>query len=132
MQLMDISLHTVCHRHPAVVKKELKSPDTKNPSKRKAYSTTGAHPIGRIDVFEGNFYTAPGSSKWQKTGTGASAQVRFDGVVIPNNQHMKATRKSTRTTRATSKKNVNGLFEHLGQEFQAIVKTCGDITEAFN
>ena len=129
---MDISLHTGRHCCPAVVKKELKSPDTKNPSKRKAYSTTGVQPIGHIDAFEGDFDTAPGSSKRQKTGSRASAQVRFDGVVIPSNQRTKATRKSMQTTRVTSKKDVNGLFECLSQEFQAIAKTCGDIAEAFN
>ena len=90
---MDISLHTGRHCCPAVVKKELKSLDTKNPSKHKAYSTTSVHPISHIDVFKGDFNTAPGSSKWQKTGSGAFTQVRFNGVVIPNNQRTKATRK---------------------------------------
>ena len=92
---MDILLYTGHHRHPAVVRKEPKSPHTTNPLKCKACSTTSAHPIGRIDAFEGDFDTAPGSSKQQKTGSRASAQVQFNGVVIPNNQRTKATRKST-------------------------------------
>ena len=129
---MNISLHTGRRHRPTAVKKEPKPPDTTNPSKRKVYSTAGAHPIGRIDAFEGDFDTAPGSSKRQKMASGASAQVRFDGVVVPNNQCTRTTRKSTRTTKATSKKDVNGLFAHLGQEFQAIAKTCEDIMEALN
>jgi hypothetical protein len=132
MQLMNILLHTG-HRHcPTVVKKELKPLDTTNLLKCKVYSTASAHPIGHIDTFKGDFDTTPGSSKCQKTASGVSAQVQFDGVVMHNNQCTRATRKSMQTTRVTSKKDINRLFERLGQEFQAIVKTCEDIAEALN
>ena len=63
-------------------------------------------------------------SKRGKTASGSSVQ--FDGVVLP-----KGTRRSTRSTKANSKKEVNELFKRLGQEFSAISKTCAEIAEAF-
>jgi hypothetical protein len=48
-------------------------------------------------------------------------------VAIP-----KATRKSTRATKANSKKNANELFVHLGQEFAAVAKTCEELAEVFD
>jgi hypothetical protein len=99
------------------------------PSKRKMYSTTDARPIGRIDPIDIN---AHGSAKRQKTTSGGSAHVRFDGVILnkPSQPAPKATRKSTRSTKANSKKGASELFERLGQEFKAISKTCEEISEA--
>jgi len=59
-----------------------------------------------------------------KTACGSSVQ--FDGVVLP-----KGMRRSTRSTKANLKKEVNKLFERLGQEFSTVLKTCAEIAKAF-
>jgi hypothetical protein len=81
-----------------------------------------------IDVF------AQGTSKRQKLASGGSAQVRFDGVMLNKPPHPapRATRKSTRATKANSKKGMRELFEQLGEEFQAVAKTCEEILEVLN
>lgn len=112
------------------MKEEPKSPGNSVPSKRRIYSTTDAKPIGRMDsmdVFE------EGSSKRQKLGSGRSAHVRFDGVILNKSQaNPRTTRKSTRATRANTKKGVSELFERLGQEFKAVAKTCEEISGALD
>jgi hypothetical protein len=44
----------------------------------------------------------------------------------------KATRKSTRATKANSKKDANELFVRLSQEFATIKKTCEELADAFD
>lgn len=98
------------------------------------YSTTDANAIGRIETTTADFDPAQGSSKRQKTGSTGSAQVRFHSVTIPKSAPPapKATRRSARNTKASSKKGVSELFERLGQEFQAVAKTFDDLAEAMN
>ncbi|KIM74956.1 hypothetical protein PILCRDRAFT_14020 [Piloderma croceum F 1598] len=110
------------------VKVEPKSLGDSVPSKR-MYSATNTKPIrciNSIDVFN-----SQGSSKRQKTTSG----VRFDGVMVPKPPQPthRATRKSTQSAKANnSKKSTSELFERLGQEFQAIAKTCEEISEALD
>ena len=117
-------------RDPAV-KEEPKSPGKSIATKRKVFSTTDARPIGQmesIDVF------TQGSSKRQKLASGGSSHVRFDGVLLNKPPHPapRATRKSTRAAKANSKKGIRELFERLGEEFQAVAKTCEEISEALD
>ena len=121
-------------RHEVAVKEEPKSPGHSVPSKRKVYSTTNVNSIGRIETTTADFDPVQGSSKRQKTGSTGSAQVRFDSVMIPKSlpPAPKATRRSTRGTKANSKKGVSELFERLGQEIHAVAKTCEDLAEAIN
>jgi hypothetical protein len=44
----------------------------------------------------------------------------------------RATRKSMQATKANSKKGMSELFKQLGQEFQAVTKTCKEILEVLN
>jgi hypothetical protein len=93
------------------------------------YLATDAKPIGRIDSID--VFNSQGSSKRQKTTSG----VRFDGVMVPKPPQPthRATRKSTRSAKVNnSKKSTSELFERLGQEFQAIAKTCEEISEALD
>src|ERR1700683_3810900 len=98
--LMDIVSFT-CRRRPTV-KEEPKSP-VQPPRKRKAYSTTDASSIGRIKILGSDINTAQPSGKHHKSSSGTS-QVRFDGVVVPPGPPARATRKSTRATKANRKK----------------------------
>ena len=118
-----------CGGDPAV-KEELKSPGNSVPSKQRIYSTTNVKPIGRMDsmdVFE------EGSLKCQKLGSGRSAHVHFDSMILNKPQATpQTTRKLMRATRANTKKGVCKLFERLGQEFKAVAKTCEEISGALN
>jgi hypothetical protein len=109
------------------IKEEPKSPGRLANRKRKAYSTTDANPIGviePIDDADADAGAAQPRGKRVKTTSASSSNVRFDGVAIP-----KATRKSTRATKANSKKDVNELFARLAKEFAAVSKTCEEISE---
>ena len=81
-----------------------------------------------IDVF------TQGTSKRQKLTSGGSSQVQFDDVILTKPPHPapRATRKSTRAAKANSKKGMRELFERLGEEFQAVTKTCEEIADALD
>jgi len=115
---------TVCD--PAV-KLEPKSLGDSGPSKQKMYSTTDAQLIRGFDSV--NIFESQGSSKRQKTASG----VRFDGVMVtkPPPPITRATRKLTRS-KANTKKSTSELFEWLGKEYQAIAKTCAELSESFD
>ena len=105
------------------IKEEPKSPGRVATRKRKAYSTTDANPIGVIEQVEdanANADTAQPAGKRAKT----ASRVRFDGVSIP-----RPTRKSTRTTKTTSKKE---LFARLSQEYATISKTYEELSETWD
>ena len=119
--LIDIVSFT--GRRRQTVKEEPKSP-AQPPRKRKAYSTTDASSIGRIEILGSDIDTAQPSGKRHKSAS--TSQVQFDGIMVPATR---ATRKSTRTAKANSKKDMHELFEHLGQELGAAAKTCEDIAE---
>ena len=113
-----------CRPQAVAVKAEPTSPL----KKRKSYSTTDADLIGHIDAIDDVFEAIPTNGKHQKMNTGTTARVRFDGVKVPEKplHTQKATRKSTRTAKA-SKKDGTELFERLAQEFRAIAQTLEDI-----
>ena len=113
-----------CRPQAVAVKAEPTSPS----KKRKIYSTAEADLIGHIDAIDDVFEAIPMNGKCQKTNTGATAHVRFDGMKVPEKPlpTQKATRKSTRTTKP-SKKDGTELFERLVQEFRAIAQTLEDI-----
>jgi hypothetical protein len=108
------------------VKEEPRSPA--QGKKRKANSVSDASSIGRSDATGFDFEATEPNGKRQKMASGSSAQVRFDGIMVPP---VKATRRSTRSAKANSKKDIHELFERLGQEFGAVAKTCKDIAEVF-
>jgi hypothetical protein len=97
----------------AVVKEEPQSPSNSSANKRKIYSTTDANFIGHIDNVELDFDPAPTTAKRQKTGSNQPAP--------------KATRKSTRSTKGQTRREVADLFERLAREFRLIAKTIDDI-----
>ena len=126
--LIDIVSFT--GRRRQTVKEEPKSP-AQPPRKRKAYSTTDASSIGRIEILGSDVDTAQPSGKRHKSSSGTS-QVRFDGIVVPpspTGPPARATRKLTCTAKANGKKDMHELFEHLGQVVGAVAKTCEDIAE---
>ena len=126
--LIDIVSFT--GRRRQTVKEEPKSP-AQPPRKRKAYSTTDASSIGRIEILGSDIDTAQPSGKRHKSSSGTS-QVRFDGIMVPPGPTAppaRPTRKSTRTAKVNEKKDMRELFERLGQEFGAVAKTCEDIAE---
>ena len=132
---MDIVSFT--GRRCPTVKEEPKSP-VQPPRKCKAYLTTDASSIGRIEILGSDIDTAQPSGKHHKSSSGTS-QVRFDGIVVPPGPTAppgRATRKSTRTAKANGKKDLRELFEHLGKELgaaakahEAASKICDDISE---
>jgi hypothetical protein len=69
--------------------------------------------IGHIDNVELDFNPAPTTAKRQKTGS--------------NQPTPKATRKSTRSTKGQTRREVADLFERLAWEFRLIAKTIDDI-----
>jgi hypothetical protein len=90
--------------------------------------TTDANPIGIIKpIDDANANAAQPVRKRPKTTATSASRVQFDGVSIP-----KATRKSTHTAKANSKKDANELFACLGQEFAAVAQTCEELAEAFD
>ncbi|KIM87689.1 hypothetical protein PILCRDRAFT_4103 [Piloderma croceum F 1598] len=132
-------------RHHTRVKDEPASL-AKQTGKRKIYSASGSNSIGTIkQLDEANI--PQGGSKRQKTGAGATAHVRFDGVTVTpgTRPNPRPTRKSMRSSKATSKVEdnssieLNDLFTKLGQEFyvigkacETIGKTCENIAETIN
>jgi len=83
-KLMD-TLYFSVQRHvrPQAVKKEPKSPNNSTSSKWKVYSTNSANPIGSIHPIDFDFDASQqGSSKRQKTASGGSSHVQFDGVIV--------------------------------------------------
>ena len=109
------------------IKEELKSPGHVATRKRKAYSTKDANPIGILEPVEdadADADTAQPAGKRAKTAAASSSRVRFDGVAIP-----KPTRKSTRTAKTNSKKE---LFARLSQEYATIAKTYEELSETWD
>ena len=93
-----------------------------------------ANAIGLMDSIEIDMDPPQTIGKRQKTVASKSAHVTFDGVVLPPKPQQppaRPTRKSTRVTKATSKKDTTSvLFLRLGQEFRALAKTCDELGEA--
>src|SRR6202050_4469094 len=119
--LMDIVSFT--GHHCPTVKEEPKSP-VQPPQKCKAYSTTDASSIGRIEILGSDINTAQPSGKRHKSSSG-TFQVRFDGIMVPPGPPAppaRKTRKSTRTAKVNEKKDMRELFEHLGQELSVAAK----------
>jgi hypothetical protein len=107
------------------IKEEPKSPGRVATRKRKAYSTTDANPIGVIEpVEDADADATQPAGKRAKTASAGSSRVRFDGVSIP-----RPTRKSTRTTKTSSKKE---LFARLSQEYATIAKTYEELSETWD
>jgi hypothetical protein len=105
------------------IKEEPKSPGRPANRKCKAYLMTDANPIGVIEPINDADAAQPRGKRVKTTST-SSSNVQFDGVAIP-----KATGKSTRATKANSKKDVNELFARLAKEFAAVTKMCKEISE---
>jgi hypothetical protein len=130
-KLRIIDLNTVGQRRARkmIIKEEPKSPGHVATRKRKAYSTKDAHPIGSLEPVEdadadADADTAQPAGKRAKTAAASSSRVRFDGVAIP-----KPTRKSTRTAKTNSKKE---LFARLSQEYATIAKTYEELSETWD
>lgn len=128
---MTIDLKTIGQRRPRqmTIKEEPKSPGRAATRKRKAYSTTDANSIGIIEPIEdadadADADAAQPAGKRAKTTAASSSRVRFDGVAIP-----RPTRKSTRTTKTISKKE---LFARLSQEYATIAKTYEELSETWD
>jgi hypothetical protein len=104
------------------IKEEPKSPGRPATRKRKAYSATDANPIGILkQVEDADADAAQPAGKRTKTAAASSSHVRFDGVAVP-----RPTRKSIRTTKTNSKKE---LFARLSREFATISKTYEELSE---
>jgi hypothetical protein len=113
-----------------IVKEEPKSPANGASKKRKFYSPTDAKPIGNIDPVNIDFNPPPPVIKRQKVAAKSTGRIRFDGVAVDKpSPATRATRRSTRATKANPKKE---LFEKLGRELRALGQTCEEIAEAFD
>jgi hypothetical protein len=117
-------------REPAV-KEEPKSPKQPTTRKRKAYSTTSANPIGLMDVVDVDMEPSQPVGKRLKSAASSSSRVRFDGVEVQGKSTPppKSIRRSARSAKANSKKDVGELFGQLAKEYQAISKTCQEIAD---
>ena len=85
---------------------------------------TGSAPIGHIATSDFDITSGQGASKRQKTGP---SQDRFDSVVI-----LRPTRTSACVAKSTNKAGIAELFQRLGQEFQAVMKTFKEISESMD
>jgi hypothetical protein len=88
-----------------------------------------------MDVLDVDAEPAQPPPKRLKTaGSSSSRGIRFDGVELyeQSNPTPKPTRRSTRSAKANSKKDVGQLFGQLAKEFQVISKTCEEIAEAMD
>jgi hypothetical protein len=114
-----------CRPREMTIKEEPKSPGRVTTRKRKVYSTTDANPIGVIEpIDDADTDPVQPAGKRAKTAFVSTSHVRFNGVAVP-----KATRKSTRVPKASSKKE---LFARLGKEFASISKTCEELSETMD
>ena len=68
----------------------------------------------------------PPVGKRAKTTPSTSSVFHFDGVKVTR----PATRRSMQTAKSNTKKDLGELFKCLGQEFEVILKTCTEISEA--
>jgi hypothetical protein len=108
-----------------IIKEEPKSPRRAATRKRKAYSTTDTNPIGTLEpVEDADADATQPAGKRTKTATVSSSRVHFDRVAIT-----KPTRKSARTTKTNSKKE---LFARLSQEYATISKTYEELSETWD
>jgi len=84
-----------------------------------------------MDVVDVDTEPAQPVGKRLKSASAGSSRVRFDGVEVQGKTSppLKAIRRSTRSARANSKKDVGELFGQLAKEFQAISKTCEEIAD---
>jgi hypothetical protein len=112
-----------------MVKEEPKSPTQPANKKHKAESTTDVSAIRHTQTVSVALNPTRPSGKRHKAAFGGPSQVRFNGITVPPTP--KATRNSTRATKANLKKDIHKLFEQLGQEFRAVGKTCEEIAESF-
>src|ERR1700729_4283770 len=77
-----MSIISFTDRHRPIMKDEPESLALPA-KKRKAYLITDTPAIGHIDIMGSNINPAQPSGKRHKLSSGASSQVRFDGVVLP-------------------------------------------------
>ena len=75
------------------------------------------------DVFADSNSTQP-VGKRTKTAPGSSSHVQFDGLIIA-----KSTRKSARTAKANTKKDMGELFAQLAQECRAMANTFDELSK---
>jgi hypothetical protein len=107
------------------MKEEPKSPAQPTGRKCKAYSTTDSNPIRVIDgPINIDFNTGLPIRKQSKMTSGSTPRVQFDGTETPT-----STRKSTRSTHSTMKKDLSELFKQLGEEYGAVSKTFDQIVD---
>ena len=128
--LKHIILFTGRHARDVAIK-EPRSPVPSASRKRKVYSTTNANAIGLMDSIDIDFDPPPVVGKRRKAVASGSVSVQFDAVALPTipQASARATRKSTRVSNATMKKDMSELFTQLGQQFRAIAKTCEELGE---
>jgi hypothetical protein len=90
--------------------------------------------MGMMDTLDIDAEAAQPVPKLQKTASASSSRIRFDGVELhdKSNPTPKTTRRSTRSTKANSKKDVGELFGQLAKEYQAISKICEEISDAID
>jgi hypothetical protein len=84
-----------------------------------------------MDVVDVNMEPAQPVRKQLKSASASSSHICFDGVEVQGKSTSppKATRKSARSAKANSKKDVGELFTQLSKEFQAISKMCEEIAD---
>jgi len=132
LQNEHIAFFTGRRARDVAVKAERRSAGPSAPKKRKIHSTTDANP-GHTDPINVDFGPTQASGKQQTTVASGSACVQLDDVTPPPKQQPSArpTRKSTRITKAVSKKETKSdLFTRLAQEFRALASTCEEIGQA--
>ena len=85
-----------------------------------------------MDILDIDTEPAQPPAKRQKTAAASSSHIRFDGVEVgKSNPTTRSTRRSTRTTKANSRKDLGDLFGRLAKDYQTIAKTCQEIAEAY-
>jgi len=80
--------------------------------------------VGTINMIDTDFYFASPVGKSTKTTSSSSTPVQFESIII-----LKATRKSTCSTKDDSRQDINKLFRWLRQEFSVVAKTCEEISQ---
>jgi len=112
---------------------EPKSPVPSAPKKWKIYSTTDANAIGQMDPIDVDFDPPKMLGKCQRMVSSSPSGVPIDGTAPTPKPQPSAhlTRKSTRVTKAASKKDMTlDLFAWLRQEFHVLARTCEELAEA--
>ena len=94
------------------------------------YSSVDANPISILEPMDVDVdASSQPIGKHAKPAAGSSSNPRFDGIVLT-----KPTRKSVRTAKASSKKEVgmSELFRCLAQEHGAVARTYEEIADAMD